>query len=52
MKLILAHDVRNNKMKILELGMKEVVKAPSAYKRINRKPSVHENNIKKRNESY
>ncbi|RPJ98037.1 hypothetical protein [Priestia endophytica] len=47
MKLILANDIGNDKMKILEPGMKEVVKVPSAYKRINRKPSVHENDVKK-----
>ncbi|WP_239695538.1 hypothetical protein [Priestia filamentosa] len=47
MKLILANDIGNDKMKILEPGMKGVVKVPSAYKRINRKPSVHENDVKK-----
>lgn len=47
MKLTLANDVRNDKMKVLEPGMKEGVKVPSAYKRINRKPSVYENDIKK-----
>ncbi|MGG0369590.1 hypothetical protein [Priestia endophytica] len=47
MKLILANDIGNDRIKILEPGMKEVVKVPSVYKRINRKPSVHENDIKK-----
>jgi plasmid segregation protein ParM len=47
LKLILANNIENDKMKILELGMKEVVKVPSTYKQINRKFSVHENNLNK-----
>ena len=46
-KLILANDIGNDKMKILEPGMKEVIKIPSAYKKIIRKPQVHESDIKK-----
>jgi len=46
-KLVLANDVGNDKMKILEPGMREVVKIPSAYKRITRQPNVHETDIKK-----
>ncbi|MFS0891050.1 hypothetical protein [Peribacillus frigoritolerans] len=46
-KLILANDIGNDKMKILEPGMEEVIKIPSAYKKITRKPQVHESDIKK-----
>lgn len=46
-KLILANDIGNDKMKILEPGMKEVIKIPSVFKKITKKPEVHEGNIKK-----
>lgn len=47
MKFILANDIGNDKFKILEPGMKEVTKIPSAYKWLTRKPSVHETDVTK-----
>ncbi|MGG3801209.1 ParM/StbA family protein [Metabacillus fastidiosus] len=46
-KLILANDIGNDKMKILEPGMKEVVKIPSAFKRISKRPSTYESDVNK-----
>ncbi|MFZ0447151.1 MAG: ParM/StbA family protein [Bacillus sp. (in: firmicutes)] len=47
MELVLANDIGNDKMKILEPGMKEVMKIPSVYKKILKNPSVHESDVKK-----
>ena len=46
-KLILKSVIENDKMRILKSRMKEVVKIPNDYKRINCKTSVHENNSNK-----
>jgi len=47
MKLLLANDIGNDKMKVLEPGFKQVLKIPSAYKRLQRSPDVHETDVKK-----
>ncbi|MED4455619.1 ParM/StbA family protein [Metabacillus fastidiosus] len=47
MKVILANDIGNDKMKILEPGMKDVVKIPSAYKRLMKTPPCYENDVNK-----
>ncbi|USK72623.1 ParM/StbA family protein [Peribacillus asahii] len=47
MKFVLANDIGNDKMKIVEAGSQEVVKVPSAYRKLMRKPAVHENDVKK-----
>lgn len=47
MKLILANDIGNDKMKIIEPGVEGVTKIPSAYKRVSRKPQVHETDVQK-----
>lgn len=47
MKMILANDIGNDKMKILEPGADKVTKIPSAYRMVLRKPSVHETDVNK-----
>ena len=47
MELVLANDIGNDKMKILEPGMKEVMKIPSVYKKILKSPLVYESDVKK-----
>ena len=47
LKLILANDIGNDKMKIIEPGMNEVIKVPSVYKKLLKKPTVHESDVKK-----